>query len=77
MILCSFLAISTSYDDCSNGELRLANGTSVGGVATGRLELCIGNAWGTVCDNLFAVEEAKVACAQLGGYDRESKYITV
>ena len=31
----------------------------------GRLEVCINNAWGSVCDNQFTKEEAIVACYQL------------
>ena len=31
----------------------------------GRLEVCINNAWGTVCNNQFTKEEARVACLQL------------
>ena len=37
----------------------------------GRLEICINNAWGTVCNNLFRVRDAQVACNQLIGFERE------
>lgn len=33
---------------------------------TGRLEICNNNIWGTICDDLFGMEEAQVACRQLG-----------
>ena len=40
----------------------------VGGAneSEGRVEICINNAWGTVCDSGFTKEDARVACRQLG-----------
>ena len=32
----------------------------------GRLEICINNAWGTVCRESFSSDDARVACRQLG-----------
>ena len=32
----------------------------------GRVEICISNAWGTVCDDAFSSEDAEVVCQQLG-----------
>ncbi len=37
----------------------------------GRIEICFNQAWGTVCDTLFSIPDAKVACNQLGGFQRE------
>ena len=37
------------------------------------MEVCINNAWGTVCNRLFGPEDAGTACEQLGGFYRESK----
>ena len=30
------------------------------------MEICINNAWGTICGNTFSSEEAQVICRQLG-----------
>ena len=37
------------------------------------VEICINNAWGTVCDELFDSLEARVICGQLGFERRGSK----
>ena len=42
---------------------RLVNGTMSEG---GRLELFYNGSWGTVCDDLFTEQNAKVACRMLG-----------
>ena len=69
----SYVSISTSapvtaYANCTDGEVRLANGTTdqAAGVIDGRLEICYNHAWGTVCQNSFQSSEASVACSQMG-----------
>lgn len=32
----------------------------------GRLEICFNNLWGSICDDNFGNDDAKVACRQLG-----------
>ena len=54
--------------NCSDGALRLVGGADP---SEGRLEVCINNAWGSVCDELFGSPDARVACAQLEGFSRE------
>ena len=33
---------------------------------SGRVELCLNNAWGTICDQGFDTADATVICQQLG-----------
>ena len=47
------------------GDLRLVNSTSTNALS-GRLEIFLQGQWGTVCDDFFGLDEANVACKQLG-----------
>ena len=55
------------------GQLRLvgANITNAG-----RVEICLGNVWGTVCDDGWNTADATVVCGQLG-YSREGESVFV
>ena len=48
---------------CDHGALRLANSLVVG---SGRVEICLGNRWGTICNGRFDETDAAVICRQLG-----------
>ena len=48
---------------CRNGDLRLEGGSVYG---SGRVEVCIDNVWGTVCNDSWTQLNAKVVCKQLG-----------
>ena len=59
--------------NCSDGELKLADpiDSETYGTREGRVEICINNAWGTVCNNAFNIPDALVACEQLVGFQSE------
>ena len=48
---------------CATGQLRLA-GSNIAN--EGRVEICVDNLWGTVCDDSWGSTDASVACHQLG-----------
>lgn len=54
---------NTTYEPCEDGDVRLRDGTNH---LDGRLEICINDAWGTVCENEFTSDEARIVCAKLG-----------
>ena len=66
-------AFGVSYDSCSTGDIRIAvNSTNItSGSLEGRLEVCINNAWGTVCNERFGSEDAAVACFGVAGFSRQ------
>ena len=50
---------------CTDGAVQLSNGNLTG---EGRVEICINNAWGTVCDDGWDNADASVVCRELGYY---------
>ncbi len=50
-------------DACDYGEIRLVGGYQE---TVGRVEICVGGEWGTVCDDGWSSNDAKVVCRQLG-----------
>ena len=52
-----------SIAPCTTGQLRLA-GSNIPN--EGRVEICISNEWGTVCDDFWGSADASVVCRQLG-----------
>jgi len=48
---------------CNNGTIRLAGGQST---KEGRVEICINGVWGSVCDDSWDSNDARVVCRMLG-----------
>ena len=51
------------YLGCAEGEVRLVGGTSY---LEGRIEICLSDEWGTICDQMWDSTDASVVCRQLG-----------
>ena len=53
----------SARSDCSNGDVRLVNGTTP---SEGRVEICYDGVWGSVCDSGWDSNNAVIVCRQMG-----------
>ena len=62
-IIVKLLASDVSFSNCTTGEIRLVDGTTI---YEGRVEVCMNGIWGAVCDSGWSDFEAYAVCHQLG-----------
>ncbi len=61
VIVCIIVNVFAPLDVCTDGTLRLQDGE----YNSGRVEVCNGGVWGTVCDDFWDITDATIACRQL------------
>ena len=65
------LGLDSDFGSCVDGDIQLVGGSNL---YEGRVEVCVNNSWGTVCDDNWDSNDALVTCRQLG-YSTTGIYI--
>ena len=75
MSITKFDPLTAANFSCDNGEVKLVGGDTPN---EGRVEICYNNQFGTICDDNWDGNDAKVICGQLGfSRDRKPMYTSV
>jgi len=54
------------FAECNGTDVRLVDGVVSVNETFGRVEICYGGLWGTVCDDFWDDVDASVVCTQIG-----------
>ena len=65
------LTLVVSTGNCTYGDVHLVGSSNQ---YEGRVEVCINDQWGTVCDDSWDTTDATVVCRQLGYAYTGSKF---
>ena len=62
--------VEEAYTECSSGSVRLVDSSGNAGNAgnKGRVEMCIANQWGTICDDSWSEAASAITCKQMNKF---------
>ena len=60
-----------NQSNCTDGDIQLVGGSNK---YEGRIEVCVNQAWGTVCGYLYNNNVGKVVCDQIGAQTLGNEY---